>query len=154
MKIRHLSGPKANTTEHVNNVIGQTLVTMGAAEEIRLPERGSPDWLEQRLSLSRNAGPPSTGDTVVPYTENVEWQVRDRITPLGSVTIIRRFQYETVHFDQHQIQQNGFPSDCPQSIIKQFNNLTKASGLAAEALDEARRKNQAYEESIRNVKRW
>jgi hypothetical protein len=62
MKIRHLSGPKANTTEHINNIVGQTLIALGQAEQLPLPRYGTQEWIDERNRQSRNAGPPDAYD--------------------------------------------------------------------------------------------
>jgi hypothetical protein len=62
MKIRYLSGPKANTTEHINNIVGQTLIALGQAEQLPLPRYGTQEWIDERNRQSRNAGPPDPHD--------------------------------------------------------------------------------------------
>jgi hypothetical protein len=155
MKIRYTDlSAKAGQVTHIENGTGKVLIALGQAEEVKLPPRGSAGWLEQRNEQAKLAGPPHAGDTPVPFTENVEWAVRDRLTPTGTVCIIRRFQYLTEQFDQHCIQTNGFPADCPQSIIRQYNLLTQQAGVEAEALHEARLKQQDYDRKVDSAKRW
>ncbi len=52
MKIRHISGIKIGTVEHIENQTGRTLIALGVAEEIKLPPRGSDGWLDARKELS------------------------------------------------------------------------------------------------------
>ena len=159
MKIRFVEpSPKAGTVEHVAASVAHNLIAAGFAELCPLPARGTAGWLEQRNEQAKLAAPVGStkGDNsvAVPFTENVEWGVRDKLAPTGTVAIIRRHQYETVMFDQHCIQTNGFPADCPQSIIKQYNTLTQQAGVDAEALEEARRKQNAHNEATKFARRW
>jgi len=142
----HLRG----TTAHLPPALAASLVATGFAEPCPLPRRGSPGWTEARLEQSReNAGSPNAGDTAVPFTEGVEWGVRDKQHADGEPLIIRRSGFVTTHFNARNI-----PKDCPSSIIDKFLRLRNAPGASAEALAEAKRKQDAYNAQLQGAKRW
>ena len=64
MKIRYAAShpTKAGLTEHINNLVGQTLIALGQAEAVPLPARGSAGWLEERQAQAALAGRPDIQD--------------------------------------------------------------------------------------------
>jgi hypothetical protein len=159
MKIRFVEpSPKAGTVEHVAASVAHNLIAAGFAELCPLPPRGSTGWLEQRNEQAKLAVPLNSAvgdDSVsVPFAATVEWQLRDRLTLTGSVAIIRRFQYLTEVWDQSVIAQHGYPKDCPENIVKRYEALTRQPFVDNERLEVAQRKQNDYNNSIANARRW
>jgi hypothetical protein len=108
MKIRHTgNSPKSGIEEHVLATTGNVLVAAGLAEEIKMPKRGAPGWLEARMALS--------GPNVVSFGENptTEWSVYQYLG--GPVFVTKDSGAGRIFFTIDNI-----PNDCPQDVADEF----------------------------------
>ena len=107
MKIKFLSGPRTGQFDHAPNTQEtQLLVKAGIIEII--------PWKDYRERLAATAAEQTAG-TVVPVTvQHVEWGFLPPGNSLFHVrAIVKRTGSETIWFRTP-------PSDCPDSILKQF----------------------------------
>jgi hypothetical protein len=101
MKVRFTSGPKANTIEHLQPHVAQTLVAAGLAVEEK--------YASYAEFLSA-ANPPAVAPTV-------EWGVRQAGAYTPASVVKRTSAGELTHYRTP-------PPDCPPSIAAQFRELT------------------------------
>jgi len=113
MKIRHISGLKIGTVEHIENQTGRTLIALGVAEEIKLPARGSEGWLAARKELSDAIHAPGPGDVV--GGNGIEWGVKQMLKG-GKALVIKKVDGQVFYLD-------GPPADCPATIRQQFADM-------------------------------
>lgn len=144
MKVRHLSGPKANTTEHFPPHVATVLIASGLAEAVPLPPRGAPGWAEARQEMSRAANP------VEP--ETITWGFTPAGGNFGVPTIIKRNSAttETTYFDPSVTKLDGrvgftteitFPDGCPESIKRQWSEaVNRVYAPQTDGLEEAKNK--------------
>jgi len=149
MKVRHLSGPKAGQSEHIENTVGRTLIALGVAVEEKLPPRSSAGWLTARNELANLPRTPDPHDVVPPNVEGVQWEAKP--LPAGRVVILRKSAGEVARFEDLK----DCP-DCPANVALQFKELQASNNnfLAAEALEAAKRQQLEYDERVRHAKRW
>lgn len=103
MKVRHLSGPKANTIEHLQPHVAQTLAAAGLCEIIPFKD------FREMLAASM---PPAKAPVI-------EWGVQEaNLSQFSRVTVIKRCGSEVTYFTA------PLPSDCPPSIVARFQELT------------------------------
>jgi hypothetical protein len=150
MKIRAtVSHPTkaAGTIEHIENGTGRVLIALGHAEEVKLPRRSSPDWLRERLEQSALAGPPDSQDVNPGFVEGVQWHIQDKKHPRGQVTIIRKEGFEVQFFTEPT-------KDMPANVVEKFHAFVNGDGAKYEAIEAARKNQQATELKERNARRW
>ena len=125
MRIRYsqLHPTKAGKTEHINNAVGQTLVALGQAEDIGIPKRGQPGWLE--YMAERSAIVAHAEDTPAPFATTPQWSAARH--PVSKLPFIYRvLGSETQMF-------TVVPADCPKHVADAFMKLVQAHNARAEA---------------------
>jgi len=106
MQIRHINSPKAGLIEHIENVVGRTLVAAGLAEYV--PYRNYQERLAAE-GASQTVGSVQNVNVV-----GIEWGFIDAERSLFRIpVVVKRFGAESTWFSSP-------PSDCPASILKQF----------------------------------
>lgn len=134
MKVRFISGPKINTTEHVANDIGRTLVAAGLAEHV--PYK---DFRERLAAESSPAAKPTP----------VEWGIRESDGSPFSVTVVVKKTATGMQFLSQP------PDDAPESIKRRFAELASINpNAAAEALGARKREQAEYDERMKMAKRF
>ena len=106
MQIRHINSPKSGLVEHIENVVGRTLVAAGLAEYVpykNYAERLAAEGQSQTAGTYQNVNVVGT-----------EWGFVDAERSQFRIpVVVKRFGAETTWYSTP-------PSDCPASILKQF----------------------------------
>ena len=132
MKVRFISGPKINTTEHVANDIGRTLVAAGLAEHI--PYK---DFRERLAEESSPAAKPTP----------VEWGIRESDGSPFSVNVVVKKTATGMQFLSQP------PDDAPASIKCRFAELTtRDPNASAAAIAKAKADLAQYNERLKTAK--
>lgn len=118
MRIRYSQNhpTKAGKIEHINNTVGQTLVAMGQAEDIGIPRRGQPGWLEYMQERSAHAC--HADDTPPPFPTTVQWSAARH--PISRLPFI----YRALGSEQQMF--TSVPADCPKHVADEFMRLVQA----------------------------
>jgi hypothetical protein len=125
MRIRYSQTHPTNPGKivHIENTIGKTIVALGQAEDIGIPRRSQPGWLE--YMQERSATVAHADDTPAPFATTPQWSAARH--PLSKLPFIyRALGSETQMFD-------FIPADCPNDVADAFTKLVRAHNARAEA---------------------
>lgn len=131
MKVTHLTGPKAGTSEHLKPARAQALIDAGFAQAVPFPKRGGPGWLEAMAEVESQRVP-SPSDTIFTFVQGTTFEVIS-LPRSGKAAVIRRSGFEVTRFesleafDERGNKYNTLPSDCPASIRQHFAELIDAT---------------------------
>jgi hypothetical protein len=129
---------------HVPRSVAEIAIYRGEAKLCPRPAYGTAEWVAERQAAAAQAVPVS-GD-VDANAKGVTWGLRDRDqSPLSVVTIIKRSGCTTTFY-------SAPPSDCPPSIVEQWQAMTQTEGSSAAArgaVEVAKQKQFAQKEDER-----
>jgi len=156
MKVRFVNpnNRKFGTEEHVENTAGRTLIALGECEEVKLPPRGSADWLAARNELAKaqvGKGLHGITDTALVFVDPPTWEVIPSDGGRFSCARIRKcFGFESVSY-------SAPPLDCPPKTAAAFFK-SKLDAVPAQvdaaAHAEAKRAQSEYNERLKTVRRY
>jgi hypothetical protein len=140
-------------TTHLPAHIAQVLIATGQAKEKKLPPRSAQGWAEARVAESKELSQgPSQYDTVVEFHKDPQWSVV--AAPIsGRPTIHRKWGYETARFVGANAVEQARANHCPESVLKQYDDVLNAKDSSAQQIAEAKIEQQNREIAEKTT-RW